>query len=273
FGVAIGFYGFQLPFRCFVVGWLFASLVIVLLVTVMFHYLNGSIRLQARSDQRVGTNVRVHVSVLLGLLALVRAADYWLERFELTVSTRGTVDGATYTDVNAQLPATNLLILIALASAALFLLNIRRKGWVLPAMAVGIWAVVAVVGGAIVPAAIQRYRVEPSESSREREFIEHNIDATRTAQGHADVDDEELARSADLDDADLAANADILRNIRLWDPLVLRDTYAQLQALRAYYRINDVDVDRYTIDGETTQVMIAARDLDTGEVPQASWEA
>ena len=81
----------------------------------MAHYFNGGIRLQARTDQRVGTNVRVHVSVLLGLLALVRAVDYWLERFELTVSTRGTVDGATYTDVNAQLPATNLLILIALA--------------------------------------------------------------------------------------------------------------------------------------------------------------
>ena len=126
FDVDIGFYVFELPFLSFVVGWLFASLVIVLLVTVMAHYFNGGIRLQARTDQRVGTNVRVHVSVLLGLLALVRAVDYWLERFELTVSTRGTVDGATYTDVNAQLPATNLLILIALASAALFLLNIRR---------------------------------------------------------------------------------------------------------------------------------------------------
>src|SRR5690606_31835906 len=188
-------------------------------------------------------------------------------------STRGTVDGATYTDVNAQLPATNLLILIALASAALFLLNIRRKGWVLPAMAVGIWAVVAVVGGAIVPAAIQRYRVEPSEPSRGREYIARNLAATRVALGLDDVVEEEFEGGADLTDADLAANADILRNIRLWAPLVLRSTYDQLQALRAYYRINGVDVDRYTIDGETTQVMISARDLDTGEVPQRSWEA
>ena len=273
FGRDIGFYVFELPFLSFVVGWLFASLVIVLLVTVMAHYFNGGIRLQARTDQRVGTNVRVHVSVLLALLALVRAVDYWLERFELTVSTRGTVDGATYTDVNAQLPATNLLILIALASTALFLLNIRRKGWVLPAMAVGIWAVVAVVGGAIVPAAIQRYRVEPSESSREREYIEENIAATRTALGLDGVEEQDFEGGADLDDEDLAANADILRNIRLWDPVILQSTYDQLQALRAYYRINDVDVDRYTIDGETTQVMISARDLDTGEVPQRSWEA
>jgi uncharacterized membrane protein (UPF0182 family) len=271
FGRDIGFYVFRLPFLSFVVGWLFASLVVVLLITVVWHYLNGSIRLQGA--ERVTPQFKVHVSVLLGLLALVRAADYWLERFELTVSTRGTVDGATYTDVQAQLPATNLLILIAFAAAVLFLLNIRRKGWVLPALAVGIWAVVAVVGGAIVPAAIQRFRVEPSESSREREYIVRNIEATREALGLAEVAEQPFAGGAELTDDDLSANADILRNIRLWDPTVLRDTYRQLQALRPFYRINDVDVDRYMIDGELTQVMIAARELDTAEVPQSSWEA
>ena len=267
----IGFYVFRLPFLSFVVGWVFASLVIVLLVTALFHYLYGGISFQGAN--RVTSQVKVHLSVLLGLLAIVRAVDYWLERFELTVSTRGTVDGATYTDVNAQLPATNLLILIALAAAVLFLLNIRRKGWVLPAMAVGIWAVVAVVGGAIVPAVIQEARVKPSESSREREYIERNIAATREALGLADVATQQFAGDAALSDEDLAVNADILRNIRLWDPIVLRETYAQLQALRPSYRINDVDVDRYEIDGELTQVMIAARELDTDEVPQASWEA
>ena len=120
---------------------------IVLIITIVAHYLNGGIRLQVPGPERVTAQVKVHLSVLLGLLAVVRAGDYYLERFELTVSTRGTVDGATYTDVNAQLPATNLLILIAFAAAVLFLLNIRRKGWVLPVLAVGIWAVVAVVGG------------------------------------------------------------------------------------------------------------------------------
>jgi hypothetical protein len=273
FGRDIGFYVFDLPFLSFVVGWVFAAIVIVLLVTLVAHYLNGGIRLQAPGAERVTPQVRVHLSVLLGLLAVVRAVDYWLERFELTVSTRGTVHGATYTDVNAQLPATNLLILIALAAAVLFLLNIRRKGAVLPALAVGIWVVVAVVGGAIVPAAVQRFRVEPSESSREREYIERNIAATREALGLGDVAEQPFAGGADLTDADLAANGDILRNIRLWDPVVLLDTYRQIQSLRPFYRINDVDVDRYVIDGELTQVMIAARELDTAEVPQSSWEA
>ncbi|HET7720755.1 MAG TPA: UPF0182 family protein, partial [Acidimicrobiales bacterium] len=224
FGKDIGFYVFQLPFLSFAVGWLFAALVIVLMLTTVAHYLNGGIRLQVPGPDRVTPQVKVHLSVLLGLLAVVRAVDYYLERFELTTSTRGVVHGATYTDVNAQLPATNLLIFIAIASALLFLYNTRRKGWVLPAIAMGIWAVVAIVGGAIVPAAVQRFRVEPSESSRERQYILDNIAATRDALGLAEVEEQPFTGDAELDDADLAANTDIIQNIRLWDPLVLRDT-------------------------------------------------
>ena len=179
----VSFYVFKLPFLTYVVGWLFAALVIVLIITAVAHYLNGGIRLQAPGPNRVTPQVKVHLSVLLGLLALVKAAGYWLQQFELTVSTRGTVDGATYTDVNAQLPAIQLLIFVAVAAFVLFVINIRRKGWVLPVLGIGIWALVAVIGGAIVPAAVQRFRVQPSELSREREYIADNIAATRAAIG------------------------------------------------------------------------------------------
>jgi uncharacterized membrane protein (UPF0182 family) len=273
FGRDIGFYVFRLPFLSYVIGWLFASLVIIFIVTAVFHYLNGGIRVQAPGPERVTSQVKVHLSVLLGLLAIVKAAGYWLQRFELTVSTRGTVDGATYTDVNAQLPAINLLALIALASAVLFLLNIRRKGWVLPALGIGIWALVAVVGGAIVPAAVQRIRVEPAESSLERPFIERNIAATRAALGLDGVDQVNFQGEQELTGADLVDNAEIIRNIRLWDTDVIEDTYQSLQGLRAGYLIGDVDVDRYMIDGRLTQVMIAARELETSALAQTSWEA
>ncbi|MGH9138945.1 MAG: UPF0182 family protein [Acidimicrobiales bacterium] len=269
----VGFYVFTLPLLDYIVGWLFAALVIVLIVTGVAHYLNGGIRLQAPGPDRVTPAVRVHLSVLLGVLAIVKAVGYYLDRFELTVSTRGTVDGATYTDVNAQLPALGLLILIALGSCALFLLNIRRKGWVLPVIGVGLWAFVAVVAGAIVPAAVQRFRVEPSESSRERQYIERNMDATLGAMGLGGVEIVPFAGDETLVDADLAANSDVFRNIRLWDPTILQQTYQQLQALRPFYQITDVDVDRYEIDGELTQVMISTRELDTAGVPQPSWEA
>ena len=113
FQTDVGFYVFKLPFYITIVNWLFASGVIILLVTIVAHYLNGGIRLQS-PIQRVTPQVKAHISVILGLLALVKAADYWLQRYALTWSTRGTVDGATYTDVKAQLPAIYLLLFIAL---------------------------------------------------------------------------------------------------------------------------------------------------------------
>ncbi|MDQ3304629.1 MAG: UPF0182 family protein, partial [Actinomycetota bacterium] len=130
FNTDIGFYVFQLPFLTFLIDWAFAALVIVAIVTAITHYLNGGIRFQGAA-QRVSVQVKAHLSVLLGALALLRAAAYWLQRYELTLSNRGTVDGATYTDVNAQLPALELLALISLAAFVLFILNIRRRGWIL----------------------------------------------------------------------------------------------------------------------------------------------
>src|SRR3954471_1487776 len=127
----VGFYVFKLPFLTFVVDWLFASLVIVLIVTAVAHYVNGGIRVQGIA-QRVTPQVKAHLSVLLGVLAVVKAAGYYLQRYELNFSTRGAVDGATYTDVKAQLPALNLLIIISFASVALFIMYIWRNGWILP---------------------------------------------------------------------------------------------------------------------------------------------
>jgi uncharacterized protein len=109
----------------------------------------------------------MHLSAIFAVLALLTAARYWLERFDLTRSTRGVVQGATYTDVNAQLPALNLLILVSLAVAALFMVNVRQKGWRLPVIAVGLWLVVAVVAGTIYPTVIQRFVVQPNVSTRE----------------------------------------------------------------------------------------------------------
>jgi uncharacterized membrane protein (UPF0182 family) len=274
FGRDIGFYVFRLPFLSFVTSWLFAAVVIVLIVTAVAHYLNGGIRLQAPGPERVTAAVRVHMSVLLGLLALVRAAGYYLQQYELTVSTRGTVDGATYTDVNVQLPAIQLLMLISVGSFLLFIVNIRRKGWVLPVLGVGLWALVALLAGTIVPALVQRFQVEPSESTREREFIQRNIEATQFAIGLDTVGVEEFEPDFSIGDEGLDDNADVIDNIRLWDPEsnVLGATYQTLQALRGFYEVGDIDIDRYEIDGETTQVAIATRELDSSNVPQQSWE-
>ena len=274
FDTDIGFYVFKLPFLSFLTGWLFAALLIVLIVTAVAHYLNGGIRV-ASVGQRVTPQVKAHLSVLLGMLALVKAAGYWLQRYDLATSTRGYVDGAGYTDVKAQLPAINLLLLISLASVALFIVNIWRRGWTLPVVAVGLWALVAVVAGAIYPQFVQRFQVTPNEPEKERPYIARNIEATRAAIGLGD-DQVELTSfdlNTDKDTIDLTDNEASVRNIRIWDPAedILGQTFPQLQRTRDYYRVNDVDIDRYVLGDELTQVLLSVRDLNSGNVPQQSW--
>ena len=231
FDTDVGFYVFKLPFYSTIVSWLFASGVIILIVTVVAHYLNGGIRLQA-PVQRVTPQVKAHISVLLGLLALVKAADYWLQRYELTTSTRGTVNGATYTDVNAQLPAIYLLLFIAVLSFFLFIYNIWRRGWVLPVVAVGLWALVSVVAGVAYPTFIQRFTVEPAESGVEAPYIANNIEATRQAFGLDQVTTEPFDYTQDqaAGTAAVTENPGTIRNIRLLDPEIVLPTYQRLQS-------------------------------------------
>jgi uncharacterized membrane protein (UPF0182 family) len=275
FHTDVGFYVFQLPFLTFLGSWLFAAFVIILIVTLVAHYLNGGIRVQSTGrGPRVTAQVKAHLSVLLGILALIKTYQYWFQRYGLTFSTRGTVDGATYTDVNVQLKALYLLMLISVFALVLFIVNIWRRGWVLPVLAVGLWALVAVLAGALVPAFVQRFRVQPAESSMERPYIEHNIAATRTAMGLNDVQTSSFSGTSALTAKDLQANAGTVRNIRLWDPSIMMRVFQRQQAIRSFYEINNVDVDRYRLDnGDLTQVEIATRDLSTSGVPQKSWEA
>ncbi|HUQ38539.1 MAG TPA: UPF0182 family protein [Acidimicrobiales bacterium] len=270
FGRDVGFFVFKLPFISFLVDWAFVSVVIIAAVTVGAHYLNGGIRLQA-AGERVTPRVKAHVSVLLGALALIKAVGYFFQRYELQFSTRGAVHGATYTDVKAQLPAIQLLIIISLAAFVLFVVNIRRQGWVLPLIGVGLWALISVLVGAVYPAFIQKFRVEPAENRRERPYIVRNIAATRQGMGLTDVVTKDFSYDDKLNADDLAKNSATVRNVRLWDPKFVKDTYQKLQEIRSYYRFNDVDIDRYVVNGKMTQTLVSARELNPPELPANSW--
>jgi uncharacterized protein len=270
FGRDIGFYVFQLPFVSFVIDWFFGALVVATVVALLNHYRNGGIRLQV-PGRFVAPAVRGHVSVLLAIMALLRAVSYYFDRFELTFSSRGVVDGATYTDVHANLPALNLLIAIAVLAAGLFIVNARQQGWVLPGIAVGLWVVVAVVVATAYPAFIQRFRVEPAESVKEAPFIARNIEATRAALG-LDVTVRPFAYDEQLSGEALQKNAETIRNVRLWDPQVLRRTYQRLQEVRTFYRFTDVDIDRYAVGGGLTQTMLSAREVNPDSLPSDTWE-
>ena len=199
--------------------------------------------------QRVTPQVKAHLSVLLGVLALVKAAGYWLQRFELDFSHRGLVDGATYTDVKAQLPALNLLIVhLDLRLPPVHREHLRR-GWVLPVLAVGLWALI--VGRRRrhrTPRSSSSFRVNPEESKKEAPYIERNITATRAAM-NINLSNKNVKDFA-YDDKNLNAqalvdNSETIRNVRLWDPEVLQLSYQRLQGLRTFYEFNDADIDRY----------------------------
>src|SRR6185436_7892023 len=172
--------------------------------------------------QRVTPQVKAHLSVILAVMALVKTAQYYLGRFELNFSTRGVVEGASATDVKAQLPALNLLIFISIGAAVLFLWNIRRRGWVLPIIAVGLWAFVSLVIGTIYPAAYQQFKVGPNEYQAEAKYIDRNIRATRDAFNlskvktdtfnYASLKSLPVAQASTL----VAANSGTINNSRLW---------------------------------------------------------
>ena len=273
FGRDVGFYVFRLPFWTFLVDWFFAAMVLTLIVVAVAHYLNGGIRAAAVSE-RVTPAAKFHLSILLAVLALIRAAAYYIDRFHLVTSTRGAYDGALATDVNIQLPALDLLVLISLFCAALFLANVRRPGWGLPAVAIGIWLVSHFVIGGIFPLAYQRIRVEPVESQREAEFVERNIEATRFAYGLDDtrVESVQFDYQRGLTSADIAEYGNVLTNVPVVDPNLASEEVTRNEAERQFYEFAPVlDVDRYEIAGETRPVVLSVRELNEGQVGD-SWE-
>ncbi|MGZ5129492.1 MAG: UPF0182 family protein, partial [Actinomycetota bacterium] len=174
FGRDPSFYVFSLPWLKFVQGWLFSTLVAVTFLVGLAHFLWGGIRPQAPLlADKVMPAARAHLSVLLGLIMLVKAWGYYLGRFDLLESTRGVVQGASYTDVNAQLPALNFLAIVAVICAILFFVNIRLRIWALPIIAVLLLAIVSVLLGTAYPAFVQRFRVAPQEYQRELPYIEY----------------------------------------------------------------------------------------------------
>ncbi|NBU38084.1 MAG: hypothetical protein EBS32_07615, partial [Actinobacteria bacterium] len=269
FKANVGFYVFRLPFAQFVVSWAFGALVLVTLISIGFHFVNGSIRPQDRV-QRVTPQAKVHISVLIAGGTLLRAANYWLSRYELTGSQRGVVRGALYTDVNAQLPATNLMILVSFAVTLLLLWNVRQRGWRLPVLGVGLWAVVAIVAGSVYPALVQRFVVQPNVSTRELPYIQRNIEATKAAMGLDKVERVSVGYS-NISASDVQADDAPLRDVRQLDPTQMRDRFSLDQGLTSFYGVNDLDVDRYSIDGRTQQVLVAARELNPAGLPNKTW--
>lgn len=255
FGFDVSFFVFTLPVWEIVRGsllWLLLATIAAVAVTTGVGWRGWNVR----------RSVRIHLAVLGALLLLLVAWHYRLQAFELVYSRRGPIFGATYTDVYAQLPAFNVLALGSLLAAVLLVVvAFIGRGWRAIGIVITAWVVVTIGAGSLYPSFVQRFQVAPNELTLERPFIESAIASTRVAYNLDKIVQTSYTANRTLSPAGLAAQPASVRNVRLWDYRPLLETYNQVQALRQFYAFHDVDVDRYSINGETQQVMVAAREL------------
>ncbi len=262
----LGFYFFNLKFYHDVYAILMLALVLVTIIVGLIYALNASADLLL-GDWRQFTAAKSHMAVLVALILIVKAWGYRLAAFGILFSPSGIVWGATYADVHASLPAFQTLIVVSLLVAAVILANlwVRKIHWI--AISIGVWLVVAVVMGSVYPSVVQKLVVQPNEFNRETPYIQNAIKYTRSAYALDKAEIKPFTNTYTLD-INKPENEGIISNIRLWDWQPLMVTFQNLQQLRSYYVFNDVDVDRYTINGEYRQVMVAAREIDQNQLPE-----
>ncbi len=270
FNMDVGFYLFSLPFLHFVQVWL---------VVALFASLFGALAVYALAQQNnlaegrlvILPHVQLHMSLIGALIFLTFAFGHRLSMFDLMYSNRGVAFGASYTDVNVSLPALWVMVVVALITAGILLLNIFLRRPALSLMAIFAWIIVGVVGTGFVPGIIQRYIVEPNELARETPYIENNIDFTNRAYGLNNIQERDFSRVEQLTPEMVAAEGTFLKNIRLWDYRPLQQTYQQIQSIRLYYQFYDIDFDRYMVNNELRQVALAARELDKNQLQSPTW--
>ncbi|PZU50993.1 MAG: hypothetical protein DI571_00185, partial [Arsenicicoccus sp.] len=261
--IDVGFFVFSLPFWQLVISFGTLVLGLSLIGALLTHYIYGGIQLQGGAQgQRTTTAARIHLAVLLGLILVVRAAGYWIERYTLSMTQHERITGMTYTDVNALLPTRSILAIAALLCAAFFISTIWTRSWRLPVVSLAGLLVVALVLGGVYPSLVQQFRVRPSEAQLEAPFIQRAINSTLSAYGLEDIEMTDYNAETEAEPGHLRSDADTIPGIRIVDPSIVSPTFRQLQGVRNYYQFPEaLDVDRYEVDGELVDTVIAVREL------------
>ncbi len=266
FGLDLGFYVFTLPMWNALRDWGLLVVLLSAMIAALVYWGRGAIETD-QGPPRLSPAPLRHLSALLAVFFLFKAGDYLLQRYDLLMSNNGVVFGAAYTDVNVRLP-----LLAALAALSVIGALISAAAVVRPDLRLPVAAAVLVFAASLIewfaPPLVQSYRVKPDELRLESPYIADNISLTRYGFGLDRITAQEFPASGRLTAATMAANKATIQNIRWWDPRPLLQTYRQLQEIRLYYDFHDVDVDRYTLDGDYRQVMLAARELDQSRLPQ-----
>ncbi|HTW21371.1 MAG TPA: UPF0182 family protein [Mycobacteriales bacterium] len=273
----VSYFAFTYPMQRFVLGTLFAIVIVSLVAVLITSYLYGALRVQTPGPKWTPAG-RVHISILLGVFLLLKAIAYWLDRYGLAFSGRGIVTGPSYTDVHAVLPAKTILVFVAIICALLFFATIVTGNWTLPAVAFGLMLFSAIVIGGLYPLLIQHYKVSPSAQDLEAKYISRNINATRIAYGitpqQVKTEAYDGVSTGTPAEQRTAVNSDV--QLRVLDPNIVSQTFEQLQQQRSFYTFaNTLDVDRYKLPGSTTptDVVIGTREISINELQpnQKNW--
>ncbi|MFQ6077630.1 MAG: UPF0182 family protein [Thermodesulfobacteriota bacterium] len=274
----IAFYVFSLPFYLFVQSWLFGFFIFACLLTIWWYLKEGALQISDKSTQveglptslpkiTIAPKAQKHLILLGGIIVLLLAWGYYLKMYKLLYSTQGSAFGASYTDVNINVLAYRVLIFFSLGLALILFLNVFKPRTRLLWLSGGIWLGTLLVFAFILPGLVQKFLVKPNELAKESPYIAYNIDYTRRAYNLDKVKGVNFAVSEDLSMEDIKENNVTIQNIRIWDERPLLQTYRQIQSIRLYYDFNDVDVDRYLINNQYRQVMLAARELIVNQLP------
>jgi uncharacterized membrane protein (UPF0182 family) len=262
----IGFYVFTLPWLHYLVDFAMATLLLAVIASAIVHYLYGGIRLQAGRDRLSGP-AQVQLSVLVGLFVLAKAADYWLDRYDVVNQGGSLITGMNYTDDHAVLPAKSILLGICVICALLFFVNVWRRTWLLPSVGLALFVVSAILLGLIWPGIVQQFQVKPSEGDKERPYIDANIKATRAAYDLNGVQVQKVGGTT-VNSSSTAQLAQQTASVPLVDPKLVSPTFEQVQQGLAYYSVADVlDVDHYDIQGIDRALVLGVRELDQSGIP------
>ena len=269
FGHDIGFYAFDLPFYNWLLGWLFIAVVLSFIGALITQYLFGGIRLAGRGGQ-FSVPARMQLSITAGAFVVVYAVSYFFERYELLFSNRNDLfNGATYTDLNAVLPAKLILMFIAGFCAVAFFVGAFMRNLQLPAIATALLVLTSILIGAAWPAVLQQFSVKPNENVKEALPITRNLEATKYAYGLEHVDIKEYPGVSTATPAQVRADTGTVPNVRLLDPSILSSTYVQKEGRENYYGFPDkLDVDRYMVDNKMQDYIVAAREISTDRLAE-----
>jgi hypothetical protein len=264
-GMDVSFYLLTLPFLQSVANWALGLAFMSALVVGLLYAWRGD-----TFDLNLTPQAIAHLSGLLAIFALVLAGWTWLGRYDLLFAhNSNTVWGAAYTDVHARLPLFTFQAGAGIVLAGALIANMwLRRVW-LPVAAAGLFILMLLIGQ-IYPSIIQGVFVNPSVQSYELPYIQNQIVGTRAAYGLANVTVSNFTGDQPVTAQDVQTDQATINNLRLWDYLPLIDTYEQLQTIRTYYSFNNIDIDRYMINGVYTQVEISAREFDFSKLAGAA---